>query len=271
MYNLSVLISLYAKEHPECLRQSLESVFNQTFQPNEIILVEDGLLTQELYSILNSFEKNHPEFHRIKLPENSGLGNALNEGLKHCTNDLVARMDTDDICFPDRFEKQVKFMTNHPKVDACSSWIEEFEGYIDNVKSLKKVPITHNEIAAYIGHRNPFNHPAVMFRKHSVLKAGGYKHFPLFEDWYLWARMFVSGAQFANIPEALLHFRTSSKMFKRRGGIKYAVDSTKFQWELHRLGIISTFSAVKSSVVRGIVYLMPNKVRTFIYTNLLRS
>ena len=267
----SVLMSLYSKERPEYLRQSLESVFNQTLLPDEVVMVLDGPVTEELYSVTKEYSTKYPQLKIIPLPENRGLGKALNEGLKYCTYDIVARMDTDDICFLDRFEKQVKFMTDHPEIDICSSWIEEFEGDIENVKSLKKVPETHEEISQFIGKRNPLNHPTVMFRKSAVLKAGDYQHFPLFEDWYLWARMFLNGARFGNISEPLLHFRTSAQMFKRRGGLKYAIDSTKFQWKLHELGIISTFGAIKSSIIRGTVYLMPNKIRSYIYTHILRS
>ena len=269
--SFSVLLSLYYKERPELLCQSLDSVFNQTLHPDEVVLVEDGGLTQELNSLLDNYERYHSNFKRVSLPANGGLGKALNEGLKHCSNELVARMDTDDICFPDRFEKQVKFLMAHPEIDVCSSWIEEFEGDIANVKSLKKVPETHEEIAKYISQRNPLNHPAVMFRKSSVDRVGGYQHFPLFEDWYLWARMFVNGVRFANLPEPLLHFRTSPQMFKRRGGIRYAIDSARFQWTLHKMGLNSAADAIKASIMRGTIYLMPNKLRSIIYSKFLRS
>ena len=264
-------MSLYVKERPDFLRQSLDSVFNQTLKPLEVVLVEDGPLTDELYSVLDEFQKHHSELKRIPLPKNGGLGNALNEGIKHCSCELVARMDTDDICFHDRFEKQISFMSANPDIDISSGWIEEFEDVIDNVKSIKKVPSTHQVVSSYIKSRNPLNHPAVIFKKSYVEKAGGYQHFPLFEDWYLWARMFQLGAKFANIQEPLVHFRTSSDMFKRRGGIKYAMDSVRFQWTLHNLGLISSFNAIKSSLVRGAVYIMPNNLRRLIYSKLLRS
>ncbi|MDE5875285.1 MAG: glycosyltransferase [Muribaculaceae bacterium] len=267
----SVLMSLYAKEHPDYLRESLESVFSQSLPPDEVVLMEDGPVTDELQNVVNEYRSKYPTLKVILLPENGGLGKALNEGLKHCSHDLVVRMDTDDICFPDRFEKQVKFMAENPDIDISSAWLEEFEDRVDNVRSIKKVPLTHKEIADYIGSRNPLNHPAVIFRKSSVEKAGGYQHFPLFEDWYLWARMFVCGASFANIPETLLHFRTSPEMFKRRGGWKYAKDSGKFQWELHKLGLISATSALKSSILRAGVYLLPNNIRSLIYSKFLRS
>ena len=217
--SFSVLMSVYLKEQPLFLRQSLNSIFKQTFEPNEVILVEDGPLSNGLYAILDEFQSLYPQIIRVKLSQNGGLGNALNEGLKHCSHELVIRMDTDDICFPDRFEKQIEFMTKHPEVDISSAWLEEFEGDVTNVKTIKKVPASHSEIKTYIKTRNPLNHPAVIFRKSAVERAGGYKHFPLFEDWYLWARMMQCGARFANIQECLLHFRTSSDMFKRRGGM----------------------------------------------------
>lgn len=267
----SVLMSLYTKERPGFLRQSLDSIFNQTLRAVEVVLVEDGPLTPELYAILDSFQQKYPELKRIKIAKNGGLGNALNEGLKYCSNELVIRMDSDDVCFENRFEKQVRFMTKHSEIDISSCWIEEFEINIDNVKSIKKVPGTHEEIEKYICKRNPLNHPAVIFKKSAVEKAGGYQHFPLFEDWYLWARMMKAGARFANLQECLLHFRTSPEMFKRRGGVKYAMDSTRFQWELHKLGLVSSFGALKASILRGAVYLMPNSIRQLVYSKILRS
>ena len=268
--DFSVLMSVYYKERPEQLRESLDSVFSQTLLPTEVVLVEDGPLTPGLYNEIERFKSACPQLKVVRLHENGGLGKALNEGLKHCSYDLVARMDSDDICFPDRFRIQVAFMTSHPGIDICSSWMEEFEGDTANVISIKKLPETHAEIAEYIKTRNPLNHPAVIFRKSAVLKAGGYKHFPLFEDYYLWARMMVNGSPFANIPESLLHLRTSPEMRKRRGGIRYAITSYKFQNELHHLGLITRLQAIKSSVIRGIVYILPNNLRKLIYSKLLR-
>lgn len=269
--SFSVLMSLYHKERPEFLRQSLDSVFNQTLPADEVILVEDGPLTDELYKVLDEYADRFPQLKRIPLPNNVGLGKALNVGLKYCSYDLVARMDTDDICFQDRFERQIIYMEAHPEIDIISGWLEEFEESPDRPKSIKKVPHTHAEIGEYMKTRNPLNHPAVMFRKKAVEAVDGYKHFPLFEDYYLWVRMFKNGAKFANIQEPLLHFRTSPEMFRRRGGLKYACDCIKFQKELYRLGIINRVSAIKASILRGGVYVMPNSVRKLIYAKLLRN
>lgn len=264
-------MSLYAKERPEYLRQSLESVFSQTIRAEEVVLVEDGPLTPDLDSVVKEYERKYPELKVVPLATNQGLGKALNEGLKRCSYDLVARMDTDDIADKERFEKQVSFMVNNTEIDICSTWLQEFEGDISNKKSVKTVPAKHEDIENYIKSRNPINHPSVVFRKKAVIDAGGYLPFPLFEDYYLWARMIVNGSKFANIPECLVNFRVSPDMYKRRGGYKYAKDCAKFQWTLHKLGIISSGAAIKSSVLRGIVYLLPNQVRSLIYSKLLRS
>ena len=156
----SVLMSLYAKERPEYLRQSLDSVFNQTFQPNEVVLVLDGPITCELKSVVDEFESKYSTLKIVPLAENRGLGKALNEGLKQCSFDLVARMDTDDVCKRNRFEIQIKYMEDHPEIDLCSSWIEEFEESPENVTSTKTLPETYEEISSYIKKRNPINHPS---------------------------------------------------------------------------------------------------------------
>ena len=235
----SVLMSLYSKERPEYLNQSLDSVFNQTLSPDEVILVLDGPITEDLQTVINKNQTQYPNLKTVSLPANVGLGKALNEGLQYCSYNLVIRMDTDDICKPNRFEKQIQFMEQHPEIDLCSAWIEEFEDSLENVTSIKTVPESHEEISSYIKKRNPINHPSSCFRKKAVIEAGGYKHFPLFEDYYLWARMFKNGCKLYNIQTPLLSFRTSKEMFKRRGGIKYALTNMKFQLELHKLGITS--------------------------------
>lgn len=266
----SVLLSIYYKESPEFLQECFNSILSQTLQPNEIILVKDGPITNELESVITEYASLMPMLKIIPLTENQGLGKALNEGLKHCSYDIVARMDTDDICKPDRFEKQISiFKTNHD-IDIVSSWIEEFEENTSNILSVRKLPETHSEIYAYGKKRCPINHPVVMFKKKAVLAAGGYMHLPLFEDYYLWIRMLVNGAKFYNIQESLLYFRTSEAMFMRRGGLKYALTEVSFLWKMHEIGYVNFFSTIKSILIRFTVRLMPNSVRSLIYKKLLR-
>lgn len=266
----SVLLSLYVKEYPSYFKQCLDSLFTQTLLPNEIILVEDGPLTSELEHVVSEYSARYPILKVVPLPQNQGLGKALNEGLKYCSYELIARMDTDDIAKPDRFQKQVEVFEKHPEIDVCGAWIDEFEGNIDKIISTRKLPEWHNNIAAYAKKRNPINHPVVMFKKSAVVKAGSYQHFPLFEDYYLWVRMLMNGAKFYNIQESLLWFRFSPEMFKRRGGWGYAMKEIKFQKTLRRMGFISTPIYLKNVAIRLTTRIIPNSWRSFIYKNLLR-
>lgn len=271
LQDFSVLLSVYFRENPTFVRQSLDSVFCQTVKPAEVVLVEDGPLTQELYGVIDEYSKQRLELKVLKLDNNQGLGMALNEGLKHCSYDLVARMDTDDICKPDRFEKQLSKFRQDETLDVVSAWIDEFEDDITTIKSTRKLPETHTQVYQYGKSRCPINHPVVMFRKSAVAAAGGYLHMPLFEDYYLWVRMLVNGAKFYNIQESLLYFRTSDAMFMRRGGGSYAKTEIAFLWTMHKLGYVGLMPTIKNIVIRFIVRIMPNKMRQYVYKNLLRK
>lgn len=271
MEKYSVLISIYSKEHADWFEQSLDSIFKQTCMPNEVVLVEDGPLTEELYAVIDKYTRLYPIIKIIPLPQNVGLGRALNEGLKHCSYDLVARMDTDDIAKPDRFEKQLSVFRNNPDIDVCSAWIEEFADKTDNIVSIKKVPENHWDILLYAQSRCPINHPTVMFRKSSLQAVGGYQHFPLLEDYYLWIRLLMDGAKFYNIQDSLLYFRTSSDMFDRRGGWSYLKNEIEF-WRLaYRCHFVSFFRLLQNILVRIPARLCPNSWRRFLYAKLLRK
>ncbi len=267
----SVLLSLYKKEHSLYLKQCLDSLFSQTLLPTEIILVKDGPLTEDLNTVVEDYEKDFSILKIIPLEKNVGLGRALNEGLKHCSYNLIARMDTDDIAKPYRFQKQIEVFQKHPEIDVCGAWIEEFQGNTDNVTSIRKLPKLHNDILEYTKIRNPINHPVVMFRKSAVLDAGGYQHFPLFEDYYLWVRMLKNGAKFYNIQESLLYFRTSPDMFKRRGGWKYAMNEYRFQKTMFNMNIISYKQFILNVMARFPVRIAPNQLRSWLYKKALRK
>ncbi len=268
--NFSVLLSLYQKEHPSYLKQSLDSLFSQTLLPLEIILVKDGTLTPELDAVVSDYVQRYPILKVVALEKNQGLGKALNEGLKHCSYELVARMDTDDIAKPERFRKQMEIFEKHPEVDVCGAWIDDFEDDIENIKSTRKLPERDEEIRKYAQSRSPMNHPVVMFRKSAVLAAGGYQHFPLFEDYYLWVRMMLNGSRFYNIQESLLLFRSSPDMFRRRGGWRYALDECRFQRKLWKMGFITIAQFLRNVIIRFMVRIIPNSWRTFVYKKLLR-
>ena len=266
----SVLLSVYYKESYSAFCKSLDSIFTQTTCPDEVILVEDGPLGSDLNDIISEYSAKYPTLKIIPLPTNQGLGKALNEGLKHCSYDIVARMDTDDIAKPDRFEKQLAVFEKYSDIDVVGAWIDEFEDDISDVKSVRKLPELPDDIRQFAKRRNPINHPVVMFRKSAVLAAGGYQHFPLFEDYYLWIRMLMNGVKFYNIQESLLYFRLSPEMFKRRGGWRYVISELHFLQKMRQMHFISFSEFMQNLFVRFSIRLIPNSLRTIIYTKLIR-
>ena len=267
MQQFSVLMSVYKKDRPDFLCQALDSVFSQTLPPNEVILVEDGPLTDELYDAIAKY----PQLKTVKLAKNGGLGKALNEGLKHCSFDIVVRMDSDDISKPNRFEKQVSYLEQHKEIDVVSAWLEEFIDDISNIVTIKKLPEYDEEIKTLARKRSPINHAVSAFRKSSVEKAGGYIHFPLFEDYYLWARMINNGCKFYNIQESLYLCRISADMFKRRGGWKYGFDEIRLQNKFLAMGFVNFPTYIFNVVIRFSVRIMPNALREKIYIKFLRK
>ena len=208
----SVLMSLYKKENPEYLKSSIDSMLNQSVKPDEIVMVEDGPLTPELYAVLDSY----PILHRVRNKTNLGLGLALNAGLKECRNELVARMDTDDCSKPERCEKQLARFLEKPYLSIVGSHIDEFVDDISNVISQRIVPTTSDDIYNFAKKRSAFNHPTVMYSKTAVLENNGYSDLKRNQDVDLFGRMQFEGYKAENIDEALLWFRSSDELAKRR-------------------------------------------------------
>jgi glycosyltransferase involved in cell wall biosynthesis len=268
----SILMSIYEKEKPEYFIECLNSIFSQTLKPSEIVIVKDGLIPPDLEHVLLKFTNRYPGIIKVvPLSENKGLGKALDIGLKSCTNEIVARMDTDDICLPDRFEKQIKFLMDNKEVDIVGSWIKEFEDSTEFIVSTRKPPLTHKDIYEFAKKRNPLNHMTVVFRKKSIEDAGGYLPFLWNEDYYLWVRMLVNGKKFANIPETLVLVRAGSSMITRRGGIKYFIQEMKLQKEFYSLRFINFRRLFLNLIFRGIFRIVPNSLRKVLYVKFLRS
>lgn len=267
----SVLLSVYKKENPIYLQQCFDSIKSQTLQPTEIVLVEDGELTPELNAIVEQLSNEMPNLKIVSYSKNMGLGYALSKGLGHCKYEIVARMDTDDICKPQRFEKEIEYLQLHSETDIVGAWIDEFIDSTNTVCSTRKVPENHQEILNFAKSRKPMNHPTVMFKKTVVINAGGYRSFFYFEDYYLWVRMLQNGAKFHNIQESLLYFRQSKDMFERRGGKEYVLTEIKFYKKLYNTKFIGFPTFIKNITFRTIIRIIPNRARSFVYKKLLRN
>ena len=267
----SVLMSIYKKENTEYFKQAMDSVINQTLAPEQIVLVRDGEVPELLQQTIDEYLQKYPElFTYVPLEQNGGLGNALNLGLNYCRNELVARMDTDDICIPDRFEKQIAVFKENPEIDIVGGNIAEFSETVDKILDFRVVPKTHEEISKMLKTRSPFNHVTVMFKKQAVLNAGNYQHFHFVEDWYLWIRMYLSGCKFANLDENLCFVRVTD-MSDRRGGYKYYKSLKNLLKYMREKKMIGFFSYTKSKIIRfGQAVILPNKLRAWAYKKFLR-
>lgn len=268
----SVLMSVYFRENPEFFEQSLSSIWNQTVQPDEIVLVCDGPLTEKLDEVIARWHSQcGGVLKTVRLEKNAGLGAALNEGLKHCSHELVARMDTDDIARPDRIERQLVVFENRPDIAVCSGTVEEFDQSPDQVITVRSLPQEPDQIRKFCRKRNPFNHPCVMYRKSAVLKAGGYQPFHLLEDYWLWVRMISNGERGCNLQAPLLWMRAGAGMYKRRAGWKYVRSQAALFMKMRGLNLISSMEMLQSIALRSVSSLSPNWLRQKAFSVFLRK
>jgi glycosyltransferase involved in cell wall biosynthesis len=267
---LSVLMSVYHKESPEFLRQSLESVAAQTVQPDEVVMVKDGPVGAELDAVIGTRCGKTPVV-TVQLAINVGLGPALNAGLGRCEGDLIARMDSDDICLPDRFEKQLAFLEQHPDADVVGGAIGEFHSDPARILSIRRMPCSAELLGRMARRRNPLNHMTVMFRKSSVLAAGSYQSCPGFEDYDLWARMLMSGMRLYNLHDVLVQVRCGNGMQRRRGGFAYLRAETALQHHFMKTGFLSKRQFLLNVLARAPIRVTPPGFRTAFYRWVLRQ
>lgn len=266
----SALISVYKKENPVFFKIAIESILNQSLMPSEIVIVKDGILTESLDAVIETFVLKHPDlFFIVQLDENKGLGKALAIGVEACNYEYIARMDSDDICAVDRFETQIEFMIRNPTVDVCGMWIEEFGQEIGDIKSLRKVPELSADIWQMLKKRNPMNHVTVMLKKDSVLKVNNYEGMTSYEDYYLWAKMLKNGCEFANISKIGVYVRVGNNMIGRRVGLIYYKSEYVFFKKLYEMNVINIYRLVINMFIR-LVRFLPMPIIREIYKNLLR-
>jgi glycosyltransferase involved in cell wall biosynthesis len=265
-------MSIYIKEKPNYLRQSIDSMLNQTVIPDEIVIVKDGPLTEELEEVLKEYKDKYPELFNIVVSEkNLGLGLALNLGLNNCANELVARMDTDDISLPERCEKQLELFQQDASLSLLGGNISEFIVDETNIVARRIVPSCNEKIGEYLKSRCPFNHMTVMFKKSEVLKVGSYQDWFWNEDYYLWIRMFEAGCKFGNLSDILVNVRVGADMYKRRGGSKYFKSEAALQKYMLEKKIIGFKRYLLNVGIRFILQVvMPNSMRGFVFKKFAR-
>lgn len=268
----SVCMSVYHGDVATYFQDALNSVFNQTLLPDEMVLVVDGPVGDDIGSVIKEYECRGETFRVVRLEKNSGHAIARQTGLEAAKHEYVAIMDSDDIAVENRFEKQMAFVEAHPEVDALGGQIDEFIGEPSNVVGTRIVPLTDDEIKTYLKSRCPMNLVTMMLKKEAVQKAGGYIDWYCEEDYYLWVRMTEQGMKFANLPDNLVNVRVGDEMYQRRGGKRYFDSEARLQKYMYKHGLISFTRYIYNVAVRFTVQvLMPNNVRGWVFQKFARS
>ena len=263
---LSVLIAVCNNDKPDQLSRALESIWHeQTHKPEQIVVVADGPLGYELDYMLGSWaEACQGHLEVVRLEQNQGLGAALNEGLAHCRNSLVARMDADDISLPERFQKQVSFMTENSHISLSSGLVEEFENEEDTSEMTRTLPTAHADIKRFAKKRNPISHPAAIFRFEHVKEIGGYPNFRKLQDWALVSLLLQNGYKLANLDEPLVRMRAGSGLQDRRG-MKYLAYELKLFRFQKSIGFLTWRDFIFASSTRLALRTTPSPARKLLY------
>ena len=199
----SVLISIYIKSKAEEVSECLSSIASQTLIPQETVIVLDGPILENTREVLKKF-KEILNIRIVDIEKNVGLGAALNVGLASCKYGLIARIDSDDICTPERFEIQLPSFSHSADLTLVGSDIILFNE-IGKI-GYRKVPVTQTEIVKFSKHRNPFNHSTVMFRKDDILRIGGYPEVRYSQDYLLWLKCIKNGFVLKNRFKSYKYF-----------------------------------------------------------------
>ncbi len=269
----SVLIPVYIKENSSFLESALRSILDeQTIVPDEVIVVEDGPITEALENVIGDFHTRHGNvIKRYKLEKNQGMGIAMNYGLTRASFEWIARMDSDDIAVFDRFERQLKFLKRNPMIDVLGSSIEEFNLQPGDLRRFRALPQENNAIVRLMKFRNPINHMTVFFRKEVALRAGGYWSHKFNEDYNLWYEMQKIGAKFHNLSDNLVHVRVGNNMVGRRRGYHYFVFERILLTKFLNDRFITPFQYSYLTLVKLSLRILPTGILKMFYKTFLRK
>lgn len=270
----SVLMSVYKNDDPDFLKIALESIYDkQTHKPDEVVVVFDGPLKEQLYDVLNAFQKGREDVMKYYPQElNHGLGEALRIGSELCTGDYILRMDSDDISDARRFEKQIAYVEAHPEVDAVGSDIAEFNEDPTNEDMRTRIcPARHEDIVRMCKKRNPMNHVTACIKRSALMKAGGYQTLLLLEDYLLWINMIVAGCKLANINESLVYVRVGNGFDGKRGSRERIVGWSKLQEIMLKHGMINHVEAIMNKLYIRAFVKTPVGLKKWLYNIILRK
>jgi glycosyltransferase involved in cell wall biosynthesis len=237
-------------------------------QPIQVVLVVDGPINSSQDEIIEKYKTDDriPKLTILRLKNRSGLPEALNQGLSLCFAPWIARMDSDDICIPTRFEEQSKVIKLFQDVDVIGSWCAEFRNNPDSITGLKTPPETHTKILRALQWRNILVHPSIVVRKKALCAIGGYRpHYGDYADYELYVRLALSGARFHMIQRPLVLYRTSLAQRRRRTGLEYAKHEFAFRCFCYRSGFTSLATFLIITPIYCLFRLTPARLKEHLY------
>tara|TARA_Y100001968_G_C19287000_1_gene682202 strand:+ start:97 stop:930 length:834 start_codon:yes stop_codon:yes gene_type:complete len=261
--------SAYFKTSKKELIKSLESINLQLYKASATILVLDGEVKNSLEETISEYQKIM-NLKIIRLKRNLGLGLALREGLKYCTQKYILRFDTDDYNEPNRSLKQIEYI-HTGDYDIISSWVYEYKDGKENYNRIKKIPLTKEKIKSSIYYRNPFNHPSVCFKLQAILSLqGGYRDVHFYEDYDLWIRAVFNDLKLANMEDLLVGMNINNQIESRKG-YKLVAAEAKLIKTFRDHSYLYMIKFLPFFLIRSLVRLMPSKVLSYIYNKFLRT
>lgn len=264
-------MSVYKNDCPEWFERAIESILNQTVKSDDIVIVVDGPVTSELNAVLHQY-KDEKSISFVRLSVNQGLGNALNSGIKRVKNELIARMDADDIAVSDRFERQLAEFNKNPGLDILGGQIAEFVNSPEEITAYRKVPLTHSEIRQFARRRSPFNHPTVMYRKSTIEKLGYYDTSAIrIEDYDLWLRALSIGAVCANVDAILLYYRSTIDAMKRRKTFISLKNHIKARTRFYKKKYISLSDFLYGVTTQTMLFILPTGLANMAFKKVVRN
>ncbi len=263
-HDLTVGIPFHGGTKASQLEEAIQSILNQTLVAAKCHLIQNGTVPEKILLIAKGYEVSHPSEIEHIFVAKRGLAAALNQSIKQCTTRYYARMDSDDVALPHRFEMQIKYLEAHGDVNILGSWAKEFTS-ADGIEKalLKQMPTDPQEMKNWFHYRNPLIHSTVMFQTRVFDDIGYYDETYLTDqDLQLWGRAITNNETMANIPEALIYFRTDN-IIGRRSHIKAVWRQAKARFSVRTWSIKYNFLKIGALSFR----LMPEFVQRYGYKN----
>jgi glycosyltransferase involved in cell wall biosynthesis len=255
---------VYRGDQPKFLVEAVESILNQTVKSNDIVIVVDGPIGKKLQEMIEKYAKL-PEVTVKWLPKNVGVGPASNAGIATSRNELIAKLDADDIAVPERIEKQLKEFNADTKLTLLGGQMKEFCNHPDNIVGERKVPTEPEAINHFARKRDPFNNSTVMYKKSAVVTIGGYPDTNRSEDYLLVAKLLAAGERLRNLPDNLAYYHLNDDTYRRRKTWKHTKATIAVRWQIHRMGVAKLHDFLLVATTQFAMFLLPSGFTKLVY------